>query len=382
MKIHIKLLSVLTISLLLTGCFAGKDISKEREVFSTGSAAELYIGIVGQMKFLNDDTKFIKGTDMAVEEINENGGIQGKQVKLLLKDDAALFMNGISAAQAMADNPEITAVIGHPNSYVAIPAASIYDDAGIIMLSPIASNPKVTKKGYKYIFQNIPSDDEIGREMAFYMSGQGYKRAAVFYSDNDYGRGLANAFENTFRDRELTVIDRITGYSSDLELKRILDSWKALEVDSVFIANSFENGKEFISRVRELNYDIPIFGSDALDVNFIEALGNKAEGITLATFFNPYDESSEQKEFTKKFVKKYNEKPDVWAIQGYDSVMLLAYAAGQAGSTSPSKIAAALHSMKGWDSLTGNIHFDDAGKIQGKKIYKKVVRGGSFEYVE
>jgi branched-chain amino acid transport system substrate-binding protein len=382
MRTIIKILSISIISVMLAGCFAEVDIEKKREVFSTEAAGELNIGMVGDMKILKDGTKFFKGVSIAVEEINEKGGTGGRLIKLLEKDDLGMFMNGITAAQEMSDNSEVTAVIGHPNSYVAIPAATIYDEAGVIMLSSIASNPKITRSGYRYIFQNIPNDNEIGKEMAVYMSEQGYKKVAVFYSDDDYGRGLANAFESTARSKNMSVMDRITGYSNDLDLEYILNSWKALEVDSIFIADSVDSVKDFIFKVKDMNFDVPIVGSDALDMNFIETLGDKAEGAVLATFYNPNDNSVKMKDFTAKFFEKYKEKPDVWAIQGYDSIKLLAYAIEQSGSASPSQIAKTIHSITSWESLTGNVHFDDMGRIQDKKVYKKIVRNGKFEYVE
>lgn len=372
----------ITCSVLLGGCTADQDITKTREVWANKADSEICFGVAGRMSFMKEGTHFMKGIAMAVDEINQKGGIMGKPIRIIEEDDNGQFMEGTSIAQKFAENPMISAVIGHSSSSVAIPAANIYDNAKMVVLSPIASNPKITKVDYRYVFQTIPNDNEIGKQMALYTARQGYKRVAIFYGDSAYGKGLANSFEDIAKAQGINIIDRVNGYSSKTELERVFDKWRALEVDAVFIADSFSPGKDAIEKIREAGFKIPILCSDAMDADFIESLGDNAEGVVLATFYNPYKKDVPLKDFLQRFRTVYKKDADVWAVQGYDSIKLLAYAIEKGKSQAPEKIAEALHGIKQFESVTGVIGFDEEGRIIGKEIFKKVVRNGKFEYIE
>lgn len=373
---------VITCSVLLVGCMVGQDMAKTREAWSNKADGEICFGVAGRMSFMKEGTHFMKGIEMAVDEINQKGGIMGKPIRIIQEDDKGQFMEGTSIAQKFAENPRISAVIGHSSSSVAIPASNIYDNAKMVVLSPIASNPKITKADYRYVFQTIPNDNEIGKQMALYTARQGYKRVAIFYGDSAYGKGLANSFEDIARTQGVDIIDRVNGYSSNTELERIFDKWRALEVDAVFIADSFSAGKDAIEKIKKAGLIIPILCSDAMDAGFIESLGDNAEGVVLATFYNPYSKDLPLKNFLERFRAVYKQDADVWAIQGYDSIKLLAYAIEKAKSQDPEKIAEALRGIKQFESVTGVIGFDEEGRILGKEIFKKVVRNGKFEYIE
>lgn len=382
MKRYIKVLILIFLTISIVGCTGDKDSAKARQAWAEKKGSDIVIGIAGRIKFMKEVTKFLDGVYMAVDEINGNSGVNGRKIQIVEADDKASTMEGTFIAQKFVDNPKVVAVIGHTSTHVSIPTSTIYEKAGVVMLSPIVSNPKLTQRGYQYVFQNIPSDYEIGKEMAIYAKKQGHKRIAIYYADTPYGKGLANAFEDVAVENGITIIDRTCSYTDEYEFERAINKWKALDVDGVFVADSVRTGKEFILKIKETGIDVPILGGDGLDANFIDELGEASEGAAIATIFNPDDNNPRLQSFIDKFEAKYKDKPDVWALQGYDSIMLLAHAIEKADSSAPSEIAKSLRSIEAFQGVTDKMSFDENGRAQGKVVYKKIVRNGKFQYLK
>lgn len=382
MKRYWKIVVLLMLITSLVGCGQANDLAKARQAWAEKKGSDIVIGVAGRTQFMAESTKFLKGVYLAINEINDSGGVNGRRILLIEEDDKASTMEGTVIAQKLIDNPKVVAVIGHTSTDVSLPASTIYEKAGVVMLSPIVSNPKLTEQNYNYIFQNIPTDYEIGKEMALFAKDQGYKKIAIYYSDTVYGKSLANAFEDVAVEHHMTIIDRTRSYADEYEFERAIKKWQAMDVDSVFVADSITGGKEFILKLKEAGIDVPILGGDGLDAEFIEQLGEASEGATIATLYNPYDGNPRLESFNEKFQAAYGTEADVWAIQGYDSIRLLALAIEEASSSLPSDIAETLRNMETIYSLLDQVHFDQDGRIQGKSIYKKIVKNGKFEYVK
>jgi branched-chain amino acid transport system substrate-binding protein len=380
MKKEVRLGFLLVALTMLAGCFAAKDMAKARETFAKRHSGKITVGMVGPLSLMRDETGFLKGVALAEAGVNANGGSRFLTVRV--EDDRANFMDGVRIAQSLAAQPGVTAVVGPWNSSIALPTARIYNDAGIVMLSPVVSNPELTNKGYRYVFRNTLNDAGIGRQLAQYAVGRNYRRVVIYYADNEYGMALANAFEDAFSRDERKVIDRVTDFNNEFEFDQAMDKWRALNYDAVFVADSMPRAMGFIRQMRRADGKIPMFGGDGLDVvDFPAQLGAAAEGFVVATLFNPGERRRPLRQFLAKYRKRYGGEPDVWAAQGYDSVKLLAFAAAQAGSASPRKIAAVLHRLREWPGVLGTVSFTATGEMQGKVIYKKIVRGGKFEYL-
>ncbi|MEG6523051.1 ABC transporter substrate-binding protein [Desulfotomaculum sp. 1211_IL3151] len=365
---------------LLTGCFGEVNMAEERAGWVKDISHEIVFGIAGP-KQLIDTTDFMEGINLALEEVNAQGGAAGRQLKVELGDDESTFIIGSTVAQSFANDPRVMAIIGHWHTHITLPASTIYENAGVVMLSPVVSNTELCQRDYQYVFQNIPSDAQIGKQMALYADQRRYKNIVIYYSNTPYGLGLANAFEDVAREKGIRIVDRINGFIDSNEFKRSMDKWEALDYDAVFVAGSMPDGGLFIQELKKHRRDIPILGGDGLDFDFIETLGQDAEGVVLATIFNPTDPKSSVQDFIKKFEQKYHKKPDVWAIQGYDSIQLLAYAINKADSPLPADIAATLRATKDWQSVGDSIGFNEDGTITDKAVFKKAVRNGQFDYL-
>lgn len=342
---------------------------------------EIVIGVAWPFEANKD--LFSEGIDLAVKEINSSGGIEGRELRLLKKDDRSEVALGMTIAQSFAEDREIQAVIGHFNSFISIPTSTIYDNAGLVMLSPSSTAPELTKKGYKNIFRNIPSDEEIAKQLAIYLSEEGYRRMVIYYSDDSYGNGLANAFEDYAKSQGISIVDRFNYYTSLEDLRRLNKRWQAFGADGIFIASNVSLGGQFIFDARQGGINLPFFGGNSLDsLRVSEIGGNAAEGIIIGSIFNPYAEGSERDRFVKSFVKEYNKMPTSYSALGYDSVKLLSAAIARSDLDDPSTVAEELRNLGKWQGAIGSHEFDKNGDDIGDLVVLKRMRNGVFQYVE
>lgn len=377
------LLCILFVSqMFLSGCGFQKDIVKERETWAAKPNNNIIIAVVGPMWVMEDASRYLDGIMLAVSEINESGGINNRQIEILKYDDKGLTMEGINIAQELASNPQVMAVLGHWNSHVTLPAASIYQNAGLLMITAMATNPKLTNNKHNLIFRNIIDDGKMGEEMAHFAKAQGHKRMVIYYADNDYGKGLANSFEGIAESIGISIVDRVTYFVDDNGFDRTMKRWKALEFDGIFIADLMPSAGEFILKLKEVYPEMPIMGTDGLDSpDFIDVLGEAAEGVVIATLYSAEDQKPELINFVKKFEEHYNTEIDMYAVQGYETLKLLANAMELADNPSPRETAVALRSIDQWSALTGVLTVEENGDVTGKIIRKKIVKNGEFEYL-
>lgn len=355
--------------LMLTGC---SERVEQREIM-----------IGAAWPFESNNSSFNEGIDLAVKELNSSGGINGRAIRLLKKDDGGDVGRGMAVAQSFAENKEVKAVIGHRNSFISIPASRIYNNAGLVMLSPASTAPELTKGEYKYIFRNIPSDDEIAKQLVSHAAKQGHRRMAVFYSDDAYGIGLANSFEDHARSQGITVVDRYYYYSSLEDLRRIHNKWQSYGFDGIFLAKSMQEGAQFIQDARKAGITVPMFTGNALDSPLaVKIAGKAAEGIVVGSIFNPNSDRPEVKKFVKSYMAEYKALPSSYAAQGYDAVKMLADALRKSDLLKHSTVAHELRNLDAWSGVTGVHKFDDNGDDLGDLVVLKKLLEGEFVYLE
>ncbi len=381
-KLMISILLMVSL-VLLSGCSSNDlaVLAQQREK-NAGQKDSIIIGVPVPLSFAQENTKFLKGIDMALEDIN-SAGVNGKKVELKIADDEGVFKTAVDIAQEFSEDTRMIAVIGHWYSDICIPISNIYEQAGMVTIVPTVSNPELTEKGYNYIFQSIVNDKKIAKEMCTYAKDQGYKNIVICYEESSYGKNLADAIEKEARENKIKIVDRTSGLLTEEQFKKAHDKWKALEFDAMLLALNMPEGGDYIKALRAMNKDAAILSADGLDVeNFIDALGPDAEGVVIITTYSPWNEQAKLKQFTKRYQEKYNEEPDVWAIQGYESLQVIAHAIRQTESYSPAVLADYLRNMEPWQSISGEIGFNEYGEIEGRGIYKKMVADGQFEYID
>ncbi len=375
-------LLTLALFLVVAGCGGPPDPVAERAENAASRTGDVVIGAAWPWEAYGD-LLYWQGMQLAADELNTEGGVGGRRLRLLRADDGESIDQGRMVAQELGRNPEVVAVIGHLQSYVTVPAAAIYDLSGLVMLSATSTSPELTSKGYPRVFRTIFDDVEVGRGMAEYAARREFRRVAIYYARNEYGRELANAFEEETVRRGGRVVDRQSydpGVAANpLDAGNTAAAWKALDFDAVFVAGQDEQAALLVTELRRAGVGAPVLGSDAVATpGFLRRGGAAVEGTVIASPFHPADPSPEAQRFTAAFRKKYGREPDTGAALGYDAVRVLGHAMREAGSVSPDDVAKALHSVKGWKAVTGTFTFDRAGNLVDMPVRKVVVRGGAF----
>lgn len=380
-------IDLLAFALLLgsTACGGTGDPAAERAKLASRGKGDIVVGAAWPWQ-AHKDVLYWQGMELALDEVNAAGGVGGRKLRIVRADDQESVDRGRLVAGEFARNPEVVAVIGHLQSYVTVPAAAVYDLSGLVLLSATSTSPELTSKGYRRVFRTIFTDDQVGRQMAEYAIKRGWRSFAIYYSRDEYGRGLANAFEEEALSHGGDVVNR-QSYDPNLTTNRLsveqtVAGWTDRSFDAVFVAGQDRQAALLAQELRRKGIRAHILGSDALATPvFLREGGAAAEGTVIATPYHPDAPNPQARHFTQSFQSRFGTRPDVGAALGYDAVRLLAHAIGQAGSSDPEKVAAALHGVRGWPSVSGPVSFDTAGNLQGIPIAHVVVRNGRFEFL-
>jgi branched-chain amino acid transport system substrate-binding protein len=369
---------------LATGC-AGRKTKAQARAAEADKGPVIRIAAVWSWE-TRREMRFGEGLDLAVDEVNASGGVGGRRLEIVRFDDRESVDEGRLVAQRIAADPSIVAVVGHLQSYVAVPAAEIYDRAGLVMISPTSTDLELTSRGYQQVFRVAMTGADIGRQMAEYASGQGLRRMAIYYVRNGYGRGLANAFEERAAGAGLLVVARQSydadGRPSDAVFEQTAREWKEVEFDGVFVAGEVPSAARFVVIARREGIGVPILGGDAMAGSPLITEGGRAvEGTIVASFFHPAEPRTAVSTFVGAFKKRYGMEPDAGAAVAYDSIRVLAQAMREGESAVPAVVARQLRGLKEWPGVTGPFTFDPEGNRRGQRIVTVAVTNGRFEYV-
>jgi branched-chain amino acid transport system substrate-binding protein len=334
---------------------------------------------------LRKEIRYGEGLQMAVDEVNAAGGIGGRHLRIARYDDRESIDHGRVVAQQIADDPDVVAVVGHLQSYITVQTASVYNQAGLVLVAPTATDPKLTQLGYPRVFRATFTDNSVGSHLADLVAAQQRKKLAVYYIRNDYGRNVANAFEERARQLGVAVQARNSydpsEQASERTFDQVLTEWKSMDLDAIVLAGEVPSAAIFVAQARRKGIDVPIYGGDAMSSPALMAVaGPAAEGATVAAYFNADDPRPEVARFKTAFTAKFGAPPDAGSALGYDCIQLLANAMKAAGTAAPEGVARALHGLHDWHGVTGTFSFDAEGDA-AKPVTFSIVRSGHFEYL-
>lgn len=319
------------------------------------------------------------GAELAVAEINTEGGVRRRPLVLLVRDDSAAANVAVRIARELYDRPGLVAVIGHLNSSATIAAAPIYNGGGrpVVQVSPSASSPLVTAAG-PYTFRVCPSDLVHGERLADWAWDQLRARtASVIYENDDYGRGVRSAFSEAFRAMGGRILseDPYVGSLPTFEpyLRRFVQRGG---VDAVMIAGTREAAERIITTADSLGLDYPIVGGDGL--SGLEELGTVADGAYISSAYLPGQAGAANERFVAAYREAYGDRlPDHRGAGAYDIVHLLADAIEAVG---PNRERLRLYlsgvgsDNPAFDGVTGTIAFDAYGDVPDKDVVIGIVR--------
>jgi len=349
-----------------------------------GGETETYkLGVVGP--FTGDGAQFGEmirmGVEMKAHEINEAGGINGVMLELELQDDKGDPKEAANVAQKLGSDPDVLAVIGHFNSSCSLAGKEVYNQMNVLQLSPGSTNVTVCEGG-DWTFRNVYRDDYQGYFIADYIQNVlGYEKVAVFFDNDDYGRGLRDAFAERAEEIGLEIVAEEAYVRDTQEYTPQLTQIRAKDPDIIFISGLYANAAMILTQSKNLDIQTPFIGGDGLlSSDLIKNEGSAAEGTIITCPFLPTVEDEKTREFVEAFEKKYNEKPDAWAALSYDAVGIVAEAIAEVGTdrTAIRDYVASLDSPESaYEGVTGMTYFDENGDVM-KPLVVAVVRDGEF----
>lgn len=325
------------------------------------------IGVAGPWK-LSQGRNTRLGITLALREINEKGGVRGHPLQLREADDEADGRQAAQVAQQFVDDASISAVIGHVTSGAMVAAAKVYD-GHLSAVATSASSPDLTGIS-RWAFRVISSDSVNGAEIARFASRLGRRRALILYENDNYGRGLADAFRRGFSG-EILSVDPIAADTTDAEL--FVSFIKLRQPDIVFVAGLAPSGLALLTEARRQGLKMDFMGGDGW--KSLARFADVAEGAYVGTPFTPADPRPAAQRFVAAFrAANAGVEPDGNAALGYDATMVVAAALAAVG---PNRIR-----VRDWlagfveplDGVTGPIHFLPSGDPSGKTFTVARVR--------
>ncbi len=319
------------------------------------------------------------GALLKAEEINVGGGINGKQIEIVLGDELCDPKEAAAVATRFASDPKVAIVVGHLCSSATLAALPIYREARLPAITPASTNPEIGKSS-PYYFRNVYKDDFQGDFLARYAKKVcDFKKIAIFYEVNDYAMGLKDAFVRQAKKLGLRVIGAEAYMAETIDFKAQLTKFKIMRPDAIFIPGYAPQATLLISQARSLGIKCAFFGADGLD-DEIMLKNPDADGLFVTTPFLVDRGGVMVKDFVERYRQKFSIEPNWFAANTYDAVGLAAAAITAAG-LDREKVRAYLVAIsseeKAYQGVTGATYFDENGDCL-KAAFVKVVKNGQW----
>ncbi|WP_346216524.1 ABC transporter substrate-binding protein [Caldifermentibacillus hisashii] len=308
-----------------------------------------------------------EGMELAIEEINDSGGVDGKKIKVVKVDNKSDNAEAASAATRLTSQENVLAIIGAATSGNTIAQAQIANDTKTILLSPSGTAPNVTENEdgsiNEYVFRTSYIDPFQGTVAANFAAKELGVKTAAIYSDSasDYAKGLAAAFKETFQKAGGKIVAEESYVAGDTDFRSTLTRIKSANPEFVFIPGYYEEVGLIVKQARESGVTVPLMGADGWDSpTLVDLAGKDALNNTFITnHYSAQDPDTKIQEFVTKFKEKYKDKsPDAFNALGYDSVYLLVDAINRAGSLDREAVKDALAETKDISLVTGVVTID------------------------
>ena len=321
------------------------------------------------------------GARMAVEDLNAKGVvIGGKKVKLELvaEDDAADPKQGTAVAQKLCD-AKVNGVVGHLNSGPTIPASKIYNDCGIPMVTPSATNPALTKPGYKTTFRMLANDNALGAGLAFYAADAlKLKRIAVIDDRTAYGQGVAAVFKKTAAEKGITIIDEQFTTDKSVDFMSILTAIKSKNPDGIFFGGMDPQAGPMLRQMEQLGLsNVKYFGGDGIcTMDLIKQSGGAKtlDNVVCAEGGASLTKMPGGVEWKKRYDAKYPGQFQVYSPYTYDAVNVLVAAMVAAGSADP-KVYLPKLAATNYKGVTTNVQFEANGELKNPAMTLYTYKG-------
>jgi branched-chain amino acid transport system substrate-binding protein len=350
------------------------------------AADTIKIGLLAPLTgFAAADGASVKNSvDLAVEKVNAGGGLLGRKVELVVYDDRADAKDAVALAQKLTQQDKVVGLVAGSYSMPTRAVAPIFQDEGIPLVAAYAIHPDVTKAG-DFNFRNGFLGAVEGRAAAYTaVEILKAKKIALLTSDNDFGRTLAEGFNEYmagYAKGKAELVSALTYPMPEKDFKPYLSKIKELNPDVIFASGYYFQTGPVLKQARELGMKSQVIGEEGADSpKTIEIAGEAAEGFVIVTNLNRDDPRPEVQTYLKDYESRFKIQPDMVGASAYDAFMLLCDGIRKAGSTQGKAVRTAIAATKDFNGLTGVIAGFKNGEVV-KEVQVQVVKGGRFRYL-
>lgn len=337
---------------------------------------EYKIVLLGKESYVYSDQGFIKGMELALEQVQA----QGIALTFEHVDDKGEYEQGVLVGGELAKDPSVLAVFTFQDFEIIEALASVFEEAKKPLVSVQGCYETTLQAGYDCFISAFTSAGDMGKAIADYCAESGIERVACSHTGTEFEREEMRGFERQARENGVTVVDMLQGPNTMTDLKSTYYRWEKLQVDAVYMAHLTYSDTEWmlemITYLKEQNPDLKILSDYSLNnEETLKKYGDVLEGVVITA---PYSvaESQEEKEFRKQFEEIYGFEASNVAIQGYDLVQIMAELLKE--GINPKDFAEQLKRKEGFAGITGQICFEEDGRLTGITPQFLVVKNRHF----
>lgn len=308
------------------------------------------------------DMQFI-GAKQAIKDINAAGGVDGKMLEAKEYDDACDPKQAVAIANKVV-NDGVKFVIGHLCSSSTQPASDIYEDEGVIMITPAATSPEITSRGYKLIFRTIGLDNMQGPTAGkFIVEHVKPKIVAVIHDKQQYGEGIATAVKQTL-DKAGIKVAMFEGINSgDKDFSSLIAKLKQANVDFVYYGGYHPELGQILRQSKEKGLNAKFMGPEGVGNDSISQIAGEASEGLLVTLPKSFDKDPTNVALTKAFQDKKQDPSGPFVYPSYSAVQVIADGITAAKSEDTDKVAAAIHAGT-FKTPMGELSYDTKGDLK------------------
>ena len=364
----------IAILMLLTACTTtpAGEVIREQELIRIASILPL----TGPGLYAGEWVR--EGLELALEEVNSEGGVNGRPIKITYEDDGCNPQKAVTAMNKLAYADNIKIILGPQCSSSILAVAPIAEKEEIIILAPMGSSPRITHAG-DFIFRLTVLGSLYGSTMAeFAYNELNARTASVIYINMDNGIGYKEGFRKKFEELGGTIVSEEPYEPGTTDYRTYISKIKEKNPDVIFLGG--QEAELAVKQIKELGIKAQILGPTTIETSdMIEIAGEAAEGIIYtAPAFDPQDKSKRVQGYLKKYKEKYGDISEYRAANAYDTVYIITLMIEKCGSERATEcIRDELYKLENYAGVSGDITFDGNGDVV-KPLMIKTIKNGQF----
>ena len=327
-----------------------------------------------------DGKSALTGAELAVEQANADGGVNGKQIELVVYDDGAKPDQAVPVAKKMIGQDKVAVGVSGSYSGSTRAAAQVFQDSGVPYISAYAVHPDITRAG-PFVFRTSFVGEVQGRAGAKLVGDMlGKKRVVLITLQNDFGKSLAAGFKEKASDYGIEVVNEYQYSIKDRQFGPIVSKVAADKPEAIYATGYFFTAAPLVKQLRAKGVDAPVIGQEGYDSDkFLEIAGKAAEGVIITTSLDRDSDQPETKQFIAAFEKKAGFGADMVAASGHTAIKVAVAAMRKLdGDVSDLvKLRDAIAATRDLTASTGSISFNPLGEVM-KAVQVQVVRDGAW----